>query len=108
MHRPLAACAALVPRRRRCRSATHIPHVHTPDRDLVIGQSLPEGRYFKTFAANMALEFTEEQHAQLLRDGLRVSRTVAPRAGAHRLHIVVRDAPSGATGSLIIPLQPRR
>lgn len=73
--------------------------------DLLIGESLPEGRYFKTFAANMRLEFTDEQRAQMLRDGLRISRTVAPRAGADRLHVVVRDAPTGTTGSLIIPLQ---
>jgi len=53
--------------------------LESPDR-----RSLPEGRYFKTFAANMQLEFTDEQRAQMLRDGLRISRTVAPRAGAHR------------------------
>jgi hypothetical protein len=53
----------------------------------------------------MALEFTDAQHERLLRDGLRIPWTVALRAGAHRVHVVVRDAPTGLTGSLIIFLR---
>ena len=35
-----------------------------------------------------------------------MTRTVTPEAGAHRLHIVMRDVTTGATGSVNIPLTP--
>jgi VWFA-related protein len=71
--------------------------------DVVIAQSLPNGQTFKTFASTVHLEFTFAQREQMLREGFSFDRVVALRPGSHRLHIVVRDVPSGATGSVIIP-----
>jgi len=71
--------------------------------DFVIAQSLPNGRTFKPFAVKADIALTDEQHAQMLRDGFSFDRTVALRPDSHRLHVIVRDVPSGATGSLIIP-----
>ena len=70
----------------------------------MIAQSAPNGRTFKTFAVKADLELTDEQHAQMLKDGLTFDRTVPLRPDAHHLHVIVRDRPSGAVGSLIIPI----
>jgi len=72
--------------------------------DIVIAQSLPNGQTFKTFAVNAALEFTDEQRERMLRDGFTFDRGVQLRPDSHRLHIIVRDSPSGATGSVIVPI----
>lgn len=71
--------------------------------DIVIAQSMANGRMFKTFAVKADLELTDEQHAQMLKDGLTFDRTIALRPDSHQLHVIVRDRPSGATGSVIIP-----
>ena len=71
--------------------------------DVAIAQSLPNGRTFRTFAATVNLTFTEVQHDQMMRDGFSFDRVVALRPDSHRLHVVVRDVPSGAIGSVIVP-----
>lgn len=71
--------------------------------DVVIAQSLPNGQTFKSFASTVELEFTDEQREKMLREGFSFDRVIALRPDGHRLHIVVRDVPSGATGSVIIP-----
>jgi len=40
----------------------------------------------------------------LLKDGLTMNRTVTVRPDASQLRVLVRDAPSGTTGSLIVPV----
>jgi VWFA-related protein len=72
--------------------------------DIVIAQSLPNGQTFKTFAVNAELAFTDEQHERMLREGFTFDRNVQLRPDSHRLHIIVRDTPSGATGSVIVPI----
>ena len=67
--------------------------------DFVVAQSLPNGETFKTFAVKADIELTDDQHTQMLKEGLSFDRTVMLRPDSHRLHIVVRDIPSGATGS---------
>lgn len=71
--------------------------------DIVIAQSLPNGRMFKSFAVKADLELTDEQRAQMLKDGFTFDRTVALRPDSHHLRVIVRDRPSGAVGSVIIP-----
>jgi hypothetical protein len=39
----------------------------------------------------------------MLRDGFSVDRVITLRPDSHRLHVIVRDVPSGAIGSVIIP-----
>ena len=41
----------------------------------------------------------------MLREGFSFDRVIPLRPNSHRLHIVVRDVSSGATGSVIVPLQ---
>ena len=53
---------------------------------------------------NAELELTDEQHQRVLREGLNFDRTIVLRPDSHRLHIIVRDTPSGATGSVIVPV----
>jgi hypothetical protein len=60
----------------------------------------------KTFERTLQLQFPDDAHRQIQEDGFTLTRTVAPDAGADRLHIVVRDAASGATGSINIPVNP--
>jgi len=72
--------------------------------DIVIAQSLPNGQTFKTFAVNAGLDLNDEQHERLLREGLTFDRTIVLRPDSHRLHIIVRDSSSGATGSVIVPV----
>jgi hypothetical protein len=38
----------------------------------------------------------------LLKDGLRITRTIDLRPDAHQVRVVARDAMSGTTGSVII------
>jgi hypothetical protein len=71
--------------------------------DVAIAQSLPNGRTFKTFASTVDLVFTDAQHNQMLRDGFSFDRVITLRPDSHRLHIIVRDVPSGAIGSVIVP-----
>jgi hypothetical protein len=65
----------------------------------------PRGAISRRLPRTCSSEFTDEQRVQLRRDALHISRTVALRAGATRLHVVVRDAPTATTGSLIIRLR---
>ena len=71
--------------------------------DVVIAQSMPKGQTFKSFASTVELEFTDEQHETMLREGFSFDRLVPLRPDSHRLHIVVRNVESGATGSIVIP-----
>jgi hypothetical protein len=70
---------------------------------VAIAQSLPNGRTFKTFASTVDLVFTDAQHNQMLRDGFSFDRVITLRPDSHRLHIIIRDVPSGAIGSVIVP-----
>lgn len=72
--------------------------------DLLITQGQRDGRVFKSFAATVDLRFTDAEREQLLREGFSVSRTIPLRPDAHRVHVVVRDVPSAATGSVIVPV----
>ena len=47
--------------------------------------------------------FTERQPDQMLREAFSFDRVIALRPDSHRLHIIVRDVPSGAIGSVIVP-----
>jgi VWFA-related protein len=71
--------------------------------DIAIAQSTASGQTFKTFSAKADLRFTAEQRASLLRDGFRFDRVFAIRPDSIRVQVVVRDVPSGAIGSVIIP-----
>jgi hypothetical protein len=48
------------------------------------------------------LRLTPEQRDEMLRDGFPMTRTVDRRPAATRLHVLVRDAPTGTAGSVVI------
>jgi len=74
--------------------------------EILIAQTWPDGKLVKTFERTLQLQFPDDAHRQIQEDGFTLTRTVTPDAGAGRLHIVVRDAASGATGSINIPVNP--
>lgn len=71
--------------------------------DLLIAQSLPDGRFFKTMDTTIDLSASDDEHAQMLEEGFSLTKQVVLRNDAYRLHVVVRDVPNRTTGSLIIP-----
>jgi VWFA-related protein len=72
--------------------------------DVAIAQRTAEGRTFKTFSAKADLRFTPDQHDAVLRDGVTFTRVIALRPDSMQLSAIVRDIPSGAIGSVIIPI----
>lgn len=70
---------------------------------LVIAQSAAEGKLFKSVDSNVELRLSSELRERMLKQGLVLNKKVALRDDAHRLHVLVRDLPTGAMGSLIIP-----
>ena len=71
--------------------------------DLVIAQTVPPGRHTSEADFTVPLALDDATRAQLLKDGLRLTRTITLREDAHDVRIVARDVSTGATGSVIIP-----
>jgi VWFA-related protein len=72
--------------------------------EILIAQTWPTGKLTKTFERTLQLQFPDEAHRQIQDEGFTLTRTVTPEDGAQRLHIVMRDTVTGATGSINIPL----
>ena len=73
--------------------------------DIVIAQSTPDGKYYKTKETTVNLNANAEQYKQMMEEGFTLSTSFARRQDAYRLHVIVADVPSQAVGSLIIPLK---
>jgi len=73
--------------------------------DVVIAQSVPDGRYFKVKETTVNLTADPERYKQMLEDGLTLSSNFTVAPGAYRLHVVVSDVASQSVGSLIIPIR---
>ena len=71
--------------------------------DLVIAQTVPPGKHTSEADLTIPLALDDATRAQLLKDGLRLTRTITLRDDAHDVRIVARDPATGATGSVIIP-----
>ena len=71
--------------------------------DLAIAQTVPPGRHTSETDITIPLDLDDATRAQLLKDGLRFTRTITLRDDAHDVRVVARDASTGATGSVIIP-----
>lgn len=69
---------------------------------MIIAQSLPDGRFVTSIDTTVPIRLTDAERADLLQHALIVSRTITVRDEALRLHVVVRDGASSATGSLVI------
>ena len=72
--------------------------------DIVIAQSVPDGKYFTIKETTVNLTADPERYKQMVEDGLTLSSNFTAVPAAYRLHVVVSDVASQAVGSLIIPL----
>jgi hypothetical protein len=73
--------------------------------DVVIAQSLPDGRYFKIKETTVNLTADAVRYRQMVDDGLTLSSNFTVAPNAYRLHVVVSDVASQSVGSLIIPIR---
>jgi VWFA-related protein len=73
--------------------------------DLVFAQLGSSGEIVTSVVRPIPLKFTAAQREQLLKDGLVLNIPFDINAKSDRLRIILRDARSGALGSLTIPLQ---
>jgi VWFA-related protein len=73
--------------------------------DVVIAQSVPEGRYFTIKETTVNLAADPERYKQMIEDGVTLSSNFTAVPGAYRLHVVVSDVASQSVGSLIIPIK---
>lgn len=73
--------------------------------DVVITQSLPDGKYFKIKETTVNLTADPERYKQMVEDGLTLSSNFTAVPNAYRLHVVVSDVASQSVGSLIIPMK---
>ena len=71
--------------------------------DIAVAQTLSDGRQTADADITIPFELDDTTRAQLLKDGLRLTRTIGLRDDAHDVRVVVRDPSSGAVGSVIIP-----
>ena len=73
--------------------------------DVVIAQSVPDGKYFTIKETTVNLTADPERYKQMLEDGLTISSNFTAVPDAYRLHVVVSDVGSQSVGSLIIPIK---
>ena len=71
---------------------------------LALTQSAPDGELVKTTLGNVDVQVPAARYEQITTKGFSFERSVALAETADELHVVLRDAGSGALGSVIIPL----
>jgi VWFA-related protein len=73
--------------------------------DVVITQSVPDGKHFSIKETTVRLTADADRYRQMVEDGLTLSSNFTVVPDAYRLHVVVSDVASQSVGSLIIPLK---
>ena len=73
--------------------------------DVVITQSIPDGKYFTIKETTVNLTADPERYQQMIEDGLTLSSNFTAVPNAYRLHVVISDVASQSVGSLIIPIK---
>jgi VWFA-related protein len=71
--------------------------------DILVAQSVPDGTIYKIKETTVNLNADPDRFAQMMNEGFTLTVKVALRSDAYRLHVVVGDVATLATGSLIIP-----
>jgi hypothetical protein len=71
---------------------------------LAMAQSTADGRFMKGVVGNVDVGVPASRYEQITTKGFSFTRTVSLAENADRLHVVVRDTSSGATGSLSLPV----
>jgi hypothetical protein len=74
--------------------------------DFLFAQLSPAGQMLKGLAQPLSLRLTQQEYQQILEKGISISGRLEIVSGAERVRVVVREATSGATGSIDIPLSP--
>ncbi len=72
--------------------------------DLFFSLRSPEGRGISGIHQTLNMRLSQENYDQITKYGINLNRELELPASATQLRIVVRDVPSGATGSLGVPL----
>jgi VWFA-related protein len=72
--------------------------------DLLFVQRGPDNKDLAGESRTFDMRLRQENYERIRKDGLVLTRTIPLAAGATQLRVVVRDANSGAIGSLTIPL----
>jgi hypothetical protein len=74
----------------------------TGELDVVIAQTLPDGRLVRTLDTVLPLRFSESERERLLAEGLTLTRTVTVRSDADQVKVAIRSG-SGSIGTVTIP-----
>ncbi len=72
--------------------------------DLLFVQLAPDGSTMTGETKTLNMRLSQQTYAEVLKDGVTVTRNLPAVEGAAKLRIVVRDANSGAIGSISVPL----
>jgi hypothetical protein len=75
--------------------------------DLLYAQRAPDGRLVLYELQTLNLNLMPESYERIVRNGLVIRRDVDLKSEATELRVIVRDVPSGATGSVSIPIEGR-
>ncbi|MGH9145020.1 MAG: VWA domain-containing protein [Vicinamibacterales bacterium] len=71
---------------------------------LAIAQSAADGRFFRSVVGNVDVDVPPARYDQILTQGFTFDRTVTLAGDADSVHVVLRDTPSDAIGSVIVPV----
>ena len=72
--------------------------------NILFAQKDASGAIVASSHQSLELRLEQATYDRLLRDGMKMSKSVTLEPGAQELRIVVQDAGSGATGSVHVPL----
>jgi VWFA-related protein len=72
--------------------------------DVLVAQTTDSGDKVRDMDATQAVALTDQGRTQVQQKGMRLVRTITLRPGALDIRVVVRDATTGAIGSVVIPI----
>ncbi len=78
--------------------------LHTCALDILYLQQRRDGSNLLAAVDSMSPKLNHEQYGQVMRQRIGMNKELEIAAGAERLRVVVRDAQSGAVGSITVPI----
>jgi hypothetical protein len=70
--------------------------------DIAVAQTLPGERHLREADISMPFVLSDESRQRLLKEGLRLTRTIDLRSETQQVRVVVRDVGTGSVGSVFI------
>ena len=70
--------------------------------DVAISQTLPSGQNAKEADVTLPFALSDEARERVVKEGVRLTRTIQLNPAAHQVRVVARDVVTGTTGSVII------